>query len=123
MSTNYRLSQQITKEQLLEAVKDIGVTEHINENTTEESFCISDGEDYMWCYMADGLIYDFCRYGANYNAADFLYHAADVLDLVLYSEHDDDYWEDEDDEEDDGQMDHKFIFLGEFWCDEENSKS
>lgn len=99
MSTNYRLSQQITKQQFLDAVRESGVTEHVCDQTTEDQFCVTDGKNYLWCYMEDGKIYDFCRYGANYDAEDFLYEAAEVLDLEVISEHDEDYWEKEDDED------------------------
>ena len=97
MSTSYRLTQIVSKQVLLDSLKGIGVSESVTEQTGEESFCISDGESYLWCYMTGDRVVEFCRYGANYNAESFLVHAADELQCEYLSEYDDDYWESSED--------------------------
>ena len=96
MSTCYKFDRPISKKEFLKSIKDIGVKEHICDGTNYKNFCISDGESYLWCYLnADDKIEDFCRYGANGAAVNFLEEAAGALDLELMCEEDDDYYEEE----------------------------
>jgi len=100
MSTNYRFDKELNKNELLKSLKKIGVVEHKTEQSSDNSFCISDGENYMWCYNnEDGVIYGYCRYGGNYDAEEFLAHVANDLQIEYLSEHDDGFWEDEDEDE------------------------
>ena len=96
MSTDYRLETPITKEELMSAVADIGVTEDVNADSDDERFCITDGTSYIWCYMnEDGKVEGFTRLGQNYQAREFIYHAADKLGINVYCEEDDEYWDDD----------------------------
>jgi hypothetical protein len=89
MSTDYRFDKGISKDEFLGSLKKIDVSEHKSEDKSEdESFCITDGTDYMWCYMHNDMVADFCRYGGNYEAEEFLAHVADDLQLELFNEYD-----------------------------------
>ena len=98
MSTSYRMDISLTKDELLEIMKEINVEEWHTENTSKDSFCISDGENYLWCYADPrGKVSAFCRYGSN-DIESFLEHLANQLGTGFYSEHDEEFWGDEDEE-------------------------
>lgn len=96
MSTDYRMDLNPTKKQFLAAAKKVGVKEHITPETTKDSFCITDGDSYIWCYIYKGKVTSMARFGGNYDGEDFLRAIAEELHTELLSEHDEDYYEDED---------------------------
>ena len=91
MSTYYRPKFLIPKGEILTALKEIGVQEDINDSTRPGQFCISDGKDYLWCYMSDNKVNSFARYGQNYGAERFLEYVENTLGIEIYSEHEEEY--------------------------------
>lgn len=93
MSTNYIFSPAKTKNQVLKAMKKHNITVAKKD---KKSFCITNGECYVWCYEygKKRKYIDFVRYGGNYDAEqDILEVLADELDVSLYSEYTDEYAE------------------------------
>ena len=105
MSTDYIFNKDISKKKVLSAMKKLGLEDAKADNSSKTSFCITNGECYLWCYTADdGSWVNFTRYGGNYDAEDeILVPLADELQVDFYSEYDDEYAElmgfDEEEEE------------------------
>lgn len=97
MSTCYRLEGSFTKSQVLSAGNKHGIVERIHGDTSNTKFLLTDGECYLWAYCnEDGTDVDFCRYGANYAAAEnILAPIAEELRTGYLSEHDDGFFEDD----------------------------
>ena len=99
MSTAYRFLDVIKTSALRKAMKKCGVEEKITENTCSDSLgiCLQKNGEYMWCYLSDDgkTVLDFCRYGDNYGAEQWLGELAEELNTCHISEHDDGYFDDE----------------------------
>lgn len=105
MSTFYKLRTPVEKQDLLQVLYQIGVIEiDCGEDSNEDQFCVGDGCNFIWCFT-DPLnkVDSFCRYGDNYDAEHFIKYAADELHNKVFSEDDDNYWQEE---IDDGEIYH-----------------
>jgi hypothetical protein len=100
MSTNYRFTEEFSKEQVLEAMKPLGLEVSKSKDADNTQFCITDGDCYIWAYHGeDGNNVEFCRYGSNYDAEEnIVAPLADALQTDYLSEHDDGFFEDEDED-------------------------
>ena len=55
MSTDFRLEECVRAADVLDGrLMASGVQEQLNEFTTEDSKCLTDGRDYIWLYINDG---------------------------------------------------------------------
>jgi hypothetical protein len=94
MSTCYRFSQNVSKVAFNKAMKNAGVKDAKSEHASDDDFCITDGDSYLWVYPnSDGQIREFCRYGGNYDAENFLREIAEELQVELMSEYDDNFFD------------------------------
>ena len=99
MSTSYRFIETVKTEALLKAAEKLGFTVGKKD---EDSFCLTNGESYLWFYHANEEITGMERFGANYCAhQDILDPLARKLKTTVLSEHDDGFFEDEEDDDED----------------------
>lgn len=70
-----------------------GVSEHVNENTTERSRCLTDGNNCMWVYIDDnGRVSDVTRYAPGGAPGKILNAIAEAFDVDIVSEHEPQFW-------------------------------
>jgi hypothetical protein len=101
MSTDYRFLTPIKKRSFKAALKKCGLKENKNDNSTENSICVTDGTNYIWFYAHDKKHIDSCsRYGGNWNGETTIIQVlANHLKVGYLSEYDDGYFQDEDEDE------------------------
>ena len=98
MSTCYRTTKVVKFSELKKRAKKMGLEIHLEKKGDKDSFALTDGDTYLWCYKEPDGGVDFCRYGNNYNATDFLDLIAEEFNTDILSEHDDEYFVDEDED-------------------------
>ena len=101
MSTCYRFTEAFSKEQVVNAVKKLGLMLPDLGDCDETQFFIATGDCGVWAYHnKDGSNVSFCRYGANYNAEDYILEPLAIeLQTELISEHDEEYFEEDEEEQ------------------------
>lgn len=65
MSTSYRLlcEEKPTKDSFLKQLAKSGIS--LQEDGKNDSFCIGDGKNFLWCFLHQGVVSNFERYGGN----------------------------------------------------------
>jgi hypothetical protein len=94
MSTSYRPLKEISALDLFDGrLEDLGIREHIAENTTEGSRCLTDGRNYMWVYVdREGKVSDLVRYAPNVAPGKILNAVRQLFDTDIVSEYEPQYW-------------------------------
>jgi len=96
MSTNYKPSEDVSFDKLRKDIENInGVSIKDNDETSEDQFCITDDENYLWCYRIGRDDVEFARYGSSY-VDEILDILSNHLAVDIISEHDEGFWEEED---------------------------
>jgi len=94
MSTSYRLD--IPFQEVKNRVESLGLfIDYSAPSSDEDSFCITDGDSYLWCYN-NSTTSELTRYGAN-NVSNILELLSDAFNTEIISEHDEGFFEDEGD--------------------------
>ena len=92
MSTDYVLLKDRAPSTVKRAMKKIGLQ---IAKEDKNSFCITDGDVYLWCYTGEHKGKKWCnftRYGGNYAAEEqILEPLCEELDVGFLSEYDDEY--------------------------------
>lgn len=95
MSTNFRFTNETTFLQVKKAIKSLGLSISPTKEATKNSFCLTDGEAYLWCYNTKPNI-EMVRYGGN-----DVQHILETLQEKfgeIISEHDEGYFDEEDED-------------------------
>jgi hypothetical protein len=95
MSTHYRTLKKVTALELFDGrLEACGVREEIATNeTTPESRCLTDGNNYVWAYIdGDGFLDSLTRYAPGGSPAKILCAIAEAFDTGIVSEHEPQYW-------------------------------
>ena len=102
MSTHYAINGVVKMKTIKKIVKDS--PELSIDSRKDKDICISDGDNYLWCYDSGTSGVDFVRYGGN-NVEDILDIISEEIQLEIVSEHDYERYSEimgfEDEEEDD----------------------
>lgn len=97
MSTDFIFDPDLSEEDVRRCLDKLGLEEDINDDTTEEQFCITDGKNYIWFYVRGEPGNNYvtaCRYGGNYEGEEtILIPIAHYYDVSLLNEHDDKFYE------------------------------
>lgn len=93
MSTDFITEKQIQLSELLDGrLEKYNIREHVNENTSKDSHCLTDGTNYLWVYSHNGdAATSFTRYGGN-AVNHILGSIFEEFDTNIYSEHECQYW-------------------------------
>ena len=88
MSTAYRPLKDVLACELFDGrLQKFGVREHVNEDTSEERRCLTDGNNFLWLYINDGLVSSLTRYAPNGAPGKILNAIAQAFDTDIVSEH------------------------------------
>jgi hypothetical protein len=100
MSTNFITEKQIQLSELLEGrLEKYNVCEHVNEETSKDRRCLTDGTNYLWVWSHNGYAAtSFTRYGGN-AVNHILSSIFEEFDTNIYSEYQCQYWGFNSDEE------------------------
>jgi hypothetical protein len=93
MSTSYCLLKKVRACELFDGrLEPFGVREHVNEETTETSRCLTDGPNYVWMVVdEDGFVYALKAFGGN-APAKILNAVAEDFNTDIVSEHEPQFW-------------------------------
>jgi hypothetical protein len=94
MSTHFRLSKKVSARDLFGGeLEKFGVREHVKpDDTSERSRCLTDGNNYLWVFIADGeFVSSLKRYGMN-APGKILSAIAEAFETDIFSEHEPQYW-------------------------------
>jgi hypothetical protein len=93
MSTDYRSLADIAATDLFDGrLEDFGVRECFSDETTEQRRGLTDGHNYLWVNITDGLVSDFTRYAPNGAPGKILKAIAESFDVEVVSEHEPQFW-------------------------------
>ncbi len=97
MSTCFRYTDDITEAKFRKAMAAVNITEDRNDDTSKDSFCITNGHTFVWVYVYNGLV-TFETFGMQaMSGGELLYSIADELDTNCICEHDEGFFEDDED--------------------------
>ena len=77
----------------LKGLRESEVWENENENTTDDSICLTDGHNYIWCDKTRRGYTVFTRYGAINDVKKILEFLSSHFLVKVISEHDDNFTE------------------------------
>ena len=94
MSTDYRPLTSVRFTGLFDGrLGRFGVTERVDNQTTDMSRCLTDGNSYLWTYSVEGGRAFFARHHSRYGAPGRILSAvAEAFDTKIVSEHEPEYW-------------------------------
>ena len=95
MSTDFSLSKRIQASDLLEGrLERFGVRQKMNDETSEKTFCLTEGHNnFLWVYIDDeGFVSCLTRYMPNGNPDRILEAIADAFDVDIFSEYEPQFW-------------------------------
>lgn len=101
MSTHYMFTEKprITFDALKKKLRSkgaflrYGIEYSVSRDNTKNSFCVANGEKYLWIYKESNGWWSVSRYGSNWFPDELLDSLARLADSTIVSEHDDEYWE------------------------------
>ena len=93
MSTDYRPLTDIVAADVFDGRLEIfGIHEHLNENTTETRRVLTDGRNYLWVFVTNGLAKGFTRNAGSGNPDKILNAIAKAFDVGIVSEYEPQFW-------------------------------
>jgi hypothetical protein len=94
MSTDFRLSEKVRFSDFFDGrLEKFGVYQKMNEMTSDEQACLTDGDNYLWVYADDeGFVSVLSRYMGNGDPSGILIAIAECFGTEIFSEYEPQFW-------------------------------